>query len=341
MAGRTRVEIRGDRFFLNGAPTYPGITWQGRRIEGLLLNTRMVQGIFDDLNPETRHLWQYPDTGTWDAGRNTDEFIAAMPGWHDHGVLAFTLNLQGGSPYGYSREQPWINSAFKPDGSLRDDYMARTQRILDAADELGMVVILGLFYFGQEKLLADEDAIVGAVRNAADWVLRSGHENVLLEINNECDVRYRQPKLMPDRVHELIDLARGVTRDGRRLLAGTSYGGGTVPGAAVVASSDFILIHGNSVKEPDRIRQMVRDTRAVETYTPKPILFNEDDHFGFDRPDNNYIAALDEYASWGFFDYRMEGEGPECGYQSVPVDWGIRSERKRGFFELTRQITAG
>lgn len=341
MAGRTRVEIRGDQFFLNGAPTYAGVTWQGRRIEGLLLNTRMVQGIFDDLNPETRHLWRYPDTGLWDAGRNTDEFIAAMPGWRDHGVLAFTLNLQGGSPYGYSNEQPWINSAFKPDGSLREDYMARTRRILDTADEIGMVVILGLFYFGQEKVLADEDAIVDAVRNATDWVLRSGHENVLLEINNECNIRYRQPSLMPDRVHELIDLARGVTRDGRRLLAGTSYGGGTVPGAAVVASSDFILIHGNSVEEPDRIRQMVRDTRAVETYTPKPILFNEDDHFGFDRPDNNYIAALDEYASWGFFDYRMEGEGPECGYQSVPVDWGIRSERKRGFFELTRQITAG
>jgi hypothetical protein len=66
------------------------------RVEGLLLNCRMVQGIFDDLNPETRSLWDYPD-GLWDAERNTREFVAAMSEWRDHGLLSFTINLQGGS----------------------------------------------------------------------------------------------------------------------------------------------------------------------------------------------------------------------------------------------------
>ena len=99
----------------------------------------MVQGIFDDLNPETRGQWAYPDTKHWDAERNTREFIAAMPEWRRHGLLAFTINLQGGSPQGYSQEQPWHNSAFKPDGALRPDYMDRLERILDRADELGMV----------------------------------------------------------------------------------------------------------------------------------------------------------------------------------------------------------
>ena len=63
-------------------------TWQGHRIEGLLLNSRMIQGIFDDLNPETRPRWAYPDTGRWDPERNTREFIAAMPEWRRHGLLA-------------------------------------------------------------------------------------------------------------------------------------------------------------------------------------------------------------------------------------------------------------
>ena len=161
---------------------------------------------------------------------------------------------------------------------------------------------------------------------------------MLLEINNECDIRYQQPVLMPDRVHELIARAKAITSDGRRLLAGTSYGGRTIPGPAVTKVSDFLLIHGNSEPNPDNIRRMVRDTRAVEGYTPKPILFNEDDHFDFDKPDNNFIAAIDEYASWGFFDYRMEGEGFNDGYQSVPVNWGISSERKHGFFGLAREI---
>ncbi len=76
---RTRVSIDGDRFLINGRPTYPGRTYQGRRIKGLLLNSRMLQGIFDDLNPATRSRWAYPDTGCWDAERNTREFLAALP----------------------------------------------------------------------------------------------------------------------------------------------------------------------------------------------------------------------------------------------------------------------
>src|SRR5436853_204966 len=75
----TEVSIRGDQFFINRKPTYAGRSYKGLKIEGLLLNTRMVQGIFDDSNPETRSQWAYPDTGKWDPQRNTREFVEAMP----------------------------------------------------------------------------------------------------------------------------------------------------------------------------------------------------------------------------------------------------------------------
>ena len=84
---------------------------------------------------------------------------------------------------------------------------------------------------------------------------------------------------------------------------------------------------------------MVRQTRAVPGYTPKPILFNEDDHFDFDKPENNFTAAVAAGASWGYFDFRMKGEGFDDGYQVVPVNWGLSSERKRGFFRLLAEIT--
>jgi hypothetical protein len=29
------------------------------------------------------------------------------------------------------------------------------------------------------------------------------------------------------------------------------------------------------------------------------------------------------------------------GYQSLPVDWGINSERKRGFFRMLAEVTGG
>jgi hypothetical protein len=49
-ARRTEVAIRGDSFLINGRPTDEGRSWKGRSIEGLSLNSRMVQGVFDDLN---------------------------------------------------------------------------------------------------------------------------------------------------------------------------------------------------------------------------------------------------------------------------------------------------
>jgi hypothetical protein len=338
----TTVSIEGDQFHINGRPTYEGRVWNGQRIEGLLMNSRMVQGIFDDLNPETVHRWQYPDTGAWDPERNTDEFVAAMPEWRDHGLLAFTINLQGGSPEGYSREQPWHNSAIEADGSLRPDYMSRLERILDRADELGMVAILGYFYFGQDERLEDEAAVLRAVDNATNWLLDRGYRNVLVEVNNEANVRYDHESLQPARVHELIERVRGTSRNGYRLLAGTSYGGGTMPGADVVAASDFILLHGNGVSDPDRIASMVRNTRSMAEYRGQPILFNEDDHFDFEHPWNNMRAAVSEYASWGYFDPAPESTRTGNyvdGYQLVPVNWGINTDRKRGFFRLVAEMT--
>jgi hypothetical protein len=336
---KTSVAIRGEMFLINGVPTYQGRTWKGKKIEGLLFNSRMVQATFDDLNPKTRALWKYPDTGRWDAERNTREFVAAMPSWRQHGLRAVTLNLQGGNPQGYSREQPWHNSAFTAGGALRPAYLKRLEKVLDRADELGLVVILGLFYFGQDERLKDEAAVQRGIDNALDWLFERGYRNVLIEVNNECNVRYHHAILKPGRVHELIERVKARRRGGQRWLAGTSYGGGTIPKANVVKSSDFLLLHGNGVEDPARIAEMVRRTRKVPGYRPMPILFNEDDHFDFDRPVCHFTAAVGAYASWGYFDYRMKGEKFDDGYQSVPVNWGISSPRKRAFFKLLSEVT--
>jgi hypothetical protein len=341
---QTAVSIDKDAFLINGAPTYPGRRFQGRKVEGLLLNARMVQGIFDDLNPSTRGRWNYPD-GPWDAERNTNEFIAAMPSWHQAGLRAVTLNLQGGSPEGYSAEQPWHNSAFAADGALRPDYLGRLLRVLDAADHLGMVVILGLFYFGQDRRLGDEGAVVHAALAITDWLVAQAYTHVLVEIANEVDVpRYTHAILKAERGHELIALVQErsegkLATPAGRLLVSTSLRGGSLPTEPIIKAADFLLLHGNHVEDPAQIRQMVRDCRAMRAYRGQPILFNEDDHFDFGAPDNHLLAALEEYAGWGYFDYRMAGESFREGFQSVPVDWSIGSERKRGFFRLLAEIT--
>ena len=339
-SAKTTVTIEGDKFFINGMPTYAGRTWKGKKIEGLMMNSRMVQGVFDDLNPETVSRWTYADTGKWDAERNLREFLAAMPVWRAHGLLSFGINFQGGSPEGYSSKQPWINNAYRADGTLLPDYAARMKRVIDFADDLGMVVVLGYFYFGQDERLTDEAAVIRAVDGATRWVLENGWRNVLIEVNNECNVRYDHAILQPDRVHELIERVKAMkSPDGRRLLVSTSYGGNTVPRENVVRSSDYLLLHGNGVNDPKRIAEMVQLTRKVAGYTTKPIFFNEDDHFNFEVPVNNFTAALGEYCGWGYFDFRMKGEGFDEGYQSIPANWGISSPRKAGFFRLLAEIT--
>lgn len=365
----THLTACGQRWHINGQPTY-----KNSPVAGLLLNSRMTNAMFDDENPVTRPLWAYPDTGHWNAERNTDEFIAQLATYRAHELLAVTVNLQGGSPTGYYREasvramlaarrldasdqavwaglpsaasQPWHNSAFAADGSLKSSYLSRAERIIAACDALGMVVILGYFYFGQDERLADERAVCRAVDEATQWVLQSGYGNVLIEVNNETDVpRYEHAILQPHRVAELIERVRAHQFGGRRLLAGTSYGGGRVPDDDVVAASDYIMLHGNGVTQPERIAAMVAQTRALPSYTAQPILFTEDDHFDFDQPTNNFRAALAAYASWGYFDPGAAAGGAstfgdyQSGYQNIPVNWRINTERKRGFFKLLREVT--
>jgi hypothetical protein len=345
-ARKTVVSIVGKAFHVNGRPTYAGRTHHGHPIEGLLLNSRMVQGTFDDENPETRKLWAHPDGSAFDADRNTREFVAAMPAWRAKGLLGFTLNLQGGSPQGYSAAQPWVNSGFDfKTGALKPAYADRLARILDAADDLGMVPILGLFYFGQAPRFAGERAVVAAVDAATDWLLVKGYANVLVEIANECNNKKGYAEVIqPARAHELIrrvqERSAGKVRSpAGRLLVSTSYTGGVIPGDNVAAAADFLLLHGNG-QTPEKVAAMVRRTRALPGYKGQPVLFNEDDHFDFDKPANNFLAAVGEGAGWGYFDYRLKGETSfDGGYQSVPVNWGISSARKRGFFDLLAKVT--
>ncbi len=335
---RTTVSIEGDRFLINGRPTYEGRKYKGMKVEGLLMNSRMVQGIFDDSNLATRPRWRYPDTGKWDPQRNTREFVAAMPEWRRHGLLSFTINLQGGCPEGYCKQQPWINTAFRPDGTLKPPYMHRLERILDRANELGMAPIVSFFYFGQDQHLRDERAVKRGVKEATHWLLSRRYRNVLVEIDNECNVKqYDHEILTASRVHELINMAKSIRLHGERLQVSASFGGGSIPTNNVVAAADFVLMHGNGVSLPARIAEMVHEVRQRPAYRPMPVLFNEDDHFDFDKPVNNMLSAVGSYASWGYFDPGKSNY--RDGYQCPPVNWGINTPRKKAFFGLLKEVT--
>ena len=336
-SARTEIAIDGDRFLINGNLTYAGRHYQGTRVEGLLMNARMVQGIFDDLNPKTRSRWQYPDSHQWDPERNTREFIAAMPTWRQHGLLSFSINFQGGTPSTGAHQHLWENSAFAPDGSLRAAYMERLGLILDRADGLGMAPIVGYFYSGQDHRLRDEAAVKHGVENATGWLLDRGYHNVLVEIANETTRRYHHAMLRPERIDELMAVVHGIRANGFCFPVGTSMTGGEAPPSNIVRASDLLLLHGNGVNNPEGIGQMIQRSRRITGYRPMPIIVNEDDHYDFARPANNMLAAIRAYASWGMLDQGTNDY--RNGYQSPPVNWSVNTERKKAFFSSLKQIT--
>jgi hypothetical protein len=324
-------------------------------VEGLLFNSRMVQGIFDDENPDTTVHWRYPDTGRWDPDRNTAEFCAALPEYRRHGLLAVTVGLQGGgSVYTPAVYDHYINSAFEPDGTFKPAYFERLKRVLEATDVAGMVVIVNYFYWKQAARLESETVIRRVTEEVTDWLLRTGHRNILVDVMNESGDWATHPILKPPGIHHLIEIAQQVTHNGRRLLVGASSGGGkSLSVGRWRAIEDFHMPHGNGCA-PDELRAKVQQLKGSETYRdrPRPIVVNEDSVFV-----ENLEAAVAEYCSWGFYcqgygcNYRdrMDWTTQEretryedlSGFQTLPVNWSINTAIKHAFFDRLQVVTGG
>lgn len=357
----TEIRISGSEFLIDGRPTYPGRTFEGHRIQGLLFNVRAVQATFDDASPVTRRHWAYPDTGEWDPDRNTAEFCAALPSWRDHGVLAFTINFQGGGPlYVPQIYQGYDNNGFTPEGELKPAYAERVSRVLACADELGMAVIVGLFYWVFLRRMRDERAIWRAAGEALAFLEETGRRNILIEVANEIDVvvnRTDYDIFAPDRVHDMIHRLRSAHPG---LLYSTSGGGVNaatgrgMPSPDLVEAADFVLIHGNGTRPP-QLEAAIRAVQAMPLYErePKPIVINEDS-----PAVANLDAAWRNGASWGYYDQGFEGQGDDPylnyetrprknegpfehlnGFQTPPVNWTINSPFKRAFFTRVAEVT--
>jgi hypothetical protein len=324
----TRVSRNGENFLINGLVTHPGTP-----LEGTLPNSRMVQATFDDANPNTVGNWRYPDGSPYSAARQTNEFVAALPNYKAKGLLAVTLNFQGGNPIHGATQQPWDNTAFNSDGTLKSAYLRRMDKAIRALDARGMIAILGYFYQGQDQRLANESAIRAAVTNATAWVLNKGYTNVMIEVVNESgNAGINYPILQPARVNELITAVQNQSRNfGRPLLTATSFNGGVTTGIPtnVRSSEDFILLHGNN-QTATQITSMISTVRSWNLN--KPIIFNEDDPVMA-----KFQAATNGHASWGYLDPGTNNYFD--GFQSPPTNWSINTNLKQTFFNKVADLS--
>ena len=267
------------------------------------MNVRMVNAVFEDRKRTD-----------FDVDANTDAFIAVIADYAACGVGAFTLNLQGGFP-GYEGA---VNSAFNPDGSLRQDYLRRVKRVIDLCDRRGIVVILGCYYQRQDQILKDAQAVRDGVVNVVRWIEASGLANVVLEIANEFNHGgFDHPILRTSEGQvELIQLAKK-TLPG--LLVSTSgLGDGRLPDN-VAKASDFLLIHFNGTGLDDIPRRI----GALKKYG-KPIVCNEDDKLGAAAATAARLS-VEHGASWGFMHSQANQYWPFQfqGVQDDPAVYGM------------------
>jgi hypothetical protein len=354
------LTIREGSFYQGGAPTYTtrsGFPDADERLAGLLLNHRVVHGIFDDLG-EDRDRWAYPDTGVWDPDRNTDLFVEAMSFWREHGVIAFTIGLQGGNPFisspppeGESVESVDA-SAFAPDGSLRPAFMERLARILDRAKELDMVPIINYFYQGANRRVR-EDRLEAAIDNATTWLLEQGYSGLIIDLANECMAERYWPALRLPNIHRLlyhlkdtVDLHNNRTGQTQRVYVGASLlarcctpeQAAQIPDSFFRAS-DVLMPHGNKLTTA-QIRETIaalRERALAVSGQLMPIVYNEDiqetpeDLAQDNGGDLEHVdACLEGHASWGNL---------IRSHQRVPcTDWAGGTDVQRAWFARTREL---
>ena len=362
----TKLSIEGEKVLINGEPTYKGTS-----VEGLLLNVRTVNATFDDTLGEVDWWdddgsheenaragygkWSSPDS----APANTKRFIAVLPEYKAHGILAVNLNFQGGHPLmsktwiaqgrgsagarGNGHRDFYHNSAFGPDGSIDAAYARRIGDVIEACDSLGMAVILQLFYFGQDTVFEHEAGILPAADSGVDYVCKRGYQNVLIEIANEVmGGHYHHDLLKPARTGGLIRRARLRAQEthGRQLLVSTSEAAMLSPKQwtfeqidSCFRGADVVLLHGGDnietgkVGDTSEVVEKTKHIRGCEWFQakPRPIIFNESDGR------QAFEAAVERGVSFGLHSNNQQ--------TMWPPKWGVWESDHLWFFERTKQLT--
>lgn len=287
--------------------------------EGILINSRMVQGISDGFVN-----YPYKDTQKWNATRNNVEFVKNMSIWKSKGLNSFTIGLQGGAPTSNTQSQNYKNSAFNSDGSLKSDYMNRLKNILIESNRLDMIVIVSLFYRSQVKIFSGYPIILKSATNVINWLQENNFTNVIIEPANECEFsEFKNVGLGCDQhITDLIALSQSYG-----FPSGNSYkGSGHVPSDKIINESQVILLHGNSMKTDSEYKKQVDAVKKSKSYRGQPIVYNE---------------ASTDYKKLGWCVKNGVGFGyyDQHGFQSPPINWGINISTKQKFFDEVYKLT--
>jgi len=339
--GVTVLSLSGKDFMINGQKTYSGKSVQGTlftvRAANALFDTKTNKAFFDDYASTSQgQVWDKNQAvlGAWNADANTDRLVSALPSWRAKGINHISVNMQGGCSCSRDGEdgmklsgtgQTPDNNPYTFDSSgnaiVDPAYLNRLSKIIEAADDNGIVVSVGLVYFGQQGRISGSK--IKIAEKMTNWVIDKGYTNVILESKNE------------DQGTEALDMVKKIQEIGNSrgrpdILATTSLGYQVNPTTEYLNTVDVVYVHTNGYGSTSGTWNVNGILDSIRSKTSKPILITEDGP-------TFKIANLNEAANNGVgFGYYNDAEK-----QSVPANWNIFSSSDNSFFNRVYEITGG
>jgi hypothetical protein len=110
----------------------------------------------------------------------TQELIDHLDAFASYGINTVSVFFMG-SRFGDVK-------GYRADGSLDPVYAARMGRIIEAADQRGMIVLVGCLYWGNSKAKHEswtQTEANAAITNTVAWLEENDYRNVFVDVDNE------------------------------------------------------------------------------------------------------------------------------------------------------------
>jgi len=274
-----------DRFYLRMGTRWEQTYSHGpyrSKARGRLMTLWLPNALFED---------EWLTEREFDPDDNTNRVIAVLDVYAAYGVGAVGVSLQGGDP-GYAKDVNGVSrsgvanggkehgsrvSAFKPDGSLKQSWMGRLERLLRETNRRGMVVCLAYFGRGQDEVFESEQAIVAAARNMTDWLIEKNFRNVVIDVAPGWDLEpenWDNGSFIPEYIaHVLEDVRERFHEAAFALPIGASSGSDMSYPASLAQLCDVVLVQGNGLS-PSRKRVRLQELQSNQ----RPVWMVSDDN---------------------------------------------------------------
>ncbi len=322
------------------APTYDGGRYRGK-VRGSLALLRLTQAIFDD---------EWLRERSFDPDANTDRLIEQLDLYKRYGVGGIVVSLQGSDP-GYAsdlngvargasadlgEEAGSLVSAYRADGSIKPEWLARLDRLIGAAKQRGLVVCLVYFQQDQDEALASPAAILDAARNVTRHLIERNARNVIIDVAdawNEPEGRWDHRLFIQRSIVQLIRAVRGEFQEADFTLPiGASSGSGMLYPSSLARLCDVVLLQGDGRSAADKLARV----RQFKQYSRPVLMVSDSNGAGtaedeLQRESAIAKAYLEEASGWAFVPAGTANRFP-FAYElpESPRADGLRTEAQRG-----------